>query len=303
MPLSALKEEGWTLEKPEILALMEKMRRAGKPLAEYVQGRFYRGILTGLNEAFVIDEATKVKLIAEDPASAELIKPWLRGRDIKKWKVEWAGLYLITIPSSANKEWPWSKEKSEAKVCQVFAKTYPAIHHHLLQYEDKLRKRDDQGQFWWELRSCAYYEEFEQPKIVYPNITKTNIFSFDTTGILTNQKCFIIPTDDLYLLALLNSKLTMQWFRSTLPLLRGGFFEPSSVFMKNYPVFPADVAQKLPIVERVRKILAAPDSPDVPKLEAEIDILVYNLYSLTKDEMKIIEDDPPCEQLPSFNLK
>ncbi|MFZ3055930.1 MAG: Eco57I restriction-modification methylase domain-containing protein, partial [Smithella sp.] len=148
----ALRAEGWTLEKPEILALMEKLRKAGKPLGEYVQGRFYRGILTGLNEAFVIDEATRGKLIAEDPKSAELIKPWLRGRDIKKWKAEWAGLYIITIPSSANREWPWSKEKTEAKARQIFTKTYPAISKHLSQYEDKLQKRDDQGQFWWELR-------------------------------------------------------------------------------------------------------------------------------------------------------
>jgi len=136
-------------------------------------------------------------------------------------------LYVIDIPSSTNKKWPWSDEKSEQKALKVFKQTYPAIHDRFKQLEDKLIKRDDQGKFWWELRSCAYYHEFKQPKIIYPNITKTNIFSYDTTGMLTNQKCFIIPTDDLYLLAVLNSKLCTYWFRYTLPLLRGGFFEPS----------------------------------------------------------------------------
>jgi len=103
MTISSLKEEGWNLERPEVLALIEKLRKAGTPLGEYVHGRFYRGILTGLNEAFVIDEATRKRLVSEDPKGEELIKPWLRGRDIKKWKAEWAGLYVISIPSSSNR--------------------------------------------------------------------------------------------------------------------------------------------------------------------------------------------------------
>jgi hypothetical protein len=145
MPVSSLREEGWNLERPEVLALMEKLRKAGTPLGEYVHGRFYRGILTGLNEAFVIDEATRKRLVSEDPKGEELIKPWLRGRDIKKWKSEWAGLYLISIPSSANRQWPWSDEKAEQKARKSFERTYPAIHAHLSQWEDKLIKRDDPG--------------------------------------------------------------------------------------------------------------------------------------------------------------
>ena len=95
MPIPALKEDGWNLESQEVQALMEKLRAVGIPLGEYVKGRFYYGIKTGLNEAFVIDAATRKKLISEDPKSAELIKPWLRGRDIRKWKTEWAELYVI----------------------------------------------------------------------------------------------------------------------------------------------------------------------------------------------------------------
>jgi len=95
MPVSALKSEGWNLEQPAILALMEKLRKAGVPLGEYVNGNIYYGIKTGLNDAFVIDAATREALISADPKSEELIKPWLRGRDIKKWKADWAGLYVI----------------------------------------------------------------------------------------------------------------------------------------------------------------------------------------------------------------
>ncbi|MBI5185417.1 MAG: Eco57I restriction-modification methylase domain-containing protein [Nitrospinae bacterium] len=131
MPVSSLKPEGWNLERPEVHSLMEKLRAKGKPLGEYVEGKFYYGIKTGLNEAFVIDAAARERLIAEDPKSAELIKPWLRGRDIKKWKAEWAGLYVINIASSANREWPWSNEKTEAKARPIFEKAYPSIHKHL----------------------------------------------------------------------------------------------------------------------------------------------------------------------------
>ncbi|NOX64601.1 MAG: class I SAM-dependent DNA methyltransferase, partial [Chlorobi bacterium] len=264
-------------------------RSVGTPLGEYVQGRFYRGVLTGLNKAFVIDGETRKQLIAEDPKSEELIKPWLRGRDIKKWKAEWDGLYLVNIPSSANKQWPWSGAETEKEARRIFKQTYPAIHNHLSQWEDKLRKRDDQGKFWWELRSCKYYEAFEQPKIIYPNITKTNIFAFDSTGILTNQKCFIIPSDDLYLLAILNSKLTTKWFFSTLPLLRGRFFEPSAIFMQNFPVCQATDSQKTPIIEHVKKILSDPHNLEISIIEEEINRMVYEIYELSEKEIKIIE--------------
>ena len=291
MSVAALGKEGWNLEQPEVLALMKKLKSCGTPLGEYVKGRFYRGILTGLNEAFVIDAATREALIKEDPKSAELIKPWLRGRDICKWKAKWDGLYLIKISSSANKQWPWSKAKTESEAIRLFEKTYPALHRHLNQWKTPLQKRDDQGKFWWELRSCAYYEEFERPKIVYPNITKSNTFAIDETGSLANQKCFIIPVDDPFLIAVLNSKLANFWFRTTLPLLRGGFFEPSAIFMEKFPVLQTASGQKSPLIQYTRAILANPDSPDIPRLEKEIDQLVYELYGLTEEEIRIVEEE------------
>jgi len=284
-----LKAEGWTLERPEILALMDKLRRAGKPLGEYVRGKFYRGILTGLNEAFVIDEDTKKNLIAEDPKSAELIKPWLRGRDIKKWKAEWAGLYLITIPSSANKEWPWSKEKSETKARQIFAKTYPAISKHLLQHEDKLQKRDDQGQFWWELRSCAYYEDFEKPKIIYPDIAQATEFTYDKDNFYLGNTAYIVPTNETWLLGILNSRLMWWFYLSLSSMIRGGFVRFIAQYMEQLPIVQTGAENRQFIIERVQKILDAPNGLNVSKLEEEINEMVYKLYDLTEDEIKIIE--------------
>ena len=291
MPIVALKREGWTLERPEVLALMEKLRKAGKPLGEYVEGRFYRGVLTGLNEAFVIDEATRERLIAEDPKSADLIKPWLRGRDIRKWKAQWAGLHLITIASSANRDWPWSKERSEAKTRSLFAKAYPAIHRHLSLHEDKLKIRDDKGKFWWELRSCIYWSEFERPKLVYQEIATFQSFGYAEDGLICNNKCFLIPEKNDFLLGLLNSKVTW-WFLGNLTSgLVGGARAMQMPYMEQLPIPSTTAAQKSPITERVRKILADPDSPAVPSLEEEINQLTYDLYKLTTEEVKIIETD------------
>jgi len=149
-----LKEEGWTLERPALLALMEKLRKAGKPLGEYVQGKFYRGILTGLNEAFVIDETTRKKLLDEDPKSAELIKPWLRGRDIKKWKAKWTGLYILYIP------WHFKLNK------------FYAVYKYLSQFQEQLENRNEseRGRYeWYALQRYAadYYQEFDKPKIIW----------------------------------------------------------------------------------------------------------------------------------------
>ncbi|OPY68472.1 MAG: hypothetical protein A4E63_01986 [Syntrophorhabdus sp. PtaU1.Bin050] len=290
MPVKALKAEGWALEQPEVLRLMEKLRNSGIPLGEYVEGRFYRGILTGLNEAFVIDGETRERLIVEDPKSAELIKPWLRGKDIKRWKAEWAGLYLITIPSSVNRGWSWSEEGTEQKALRVFRDSYPAIADHLIQRKDKLKARDDQGKFWWELRSCAYYEEFEHPKIVIPAITNGVQYAVDYAGHLSNDKTSICVTEDFeFLMGLLNSKLLWWVIRNQAATRSGGFYEFKPMYVAKLPIISAADTKKTPIIALVQQILADPDSPDVPRLEAEINRLVYDLYGLTSEEIAIIE--------------
>jgi type I restriction-modification system DNA methylase subunit len=289
MPIAALKSEGWSLERPDVLAVMEKLRKAGTPLGEYVQKKFYYGIKTGLNEAFVIDETTRKQLIAEDPKSAELIKPWLRGRDIRKWKTEWAGLYIIAIASSGNKEWPWSKEKTETTARPLFEQAYPAIHGHLSQHEDKLRIRDDQGKFWWELRACAYWEEFERPKVSWSHFATIPEFVYDEKGFLSNDKSYIMPTDDLSVLGILNSKTTNFFLGQLSPPVRGGFMELRKIYLEQLPIPTATDTQKAPINKIVQNILANPDSPAVPQLEAEINRLVYELYGLTEEEIALVE--------------
>ncbi len=289
MPVSALREEGWNLERPEVLALMEKLRKAGTPLGEYVQGKFYYGIKTGLNEAFIINEKTRKQLIAEDPKSEELIKPWLRGRDIMKWKAEWASLYLITIPSSANKQWPWADKKLEKQARDIFKHTYPAVHEHLSQWEDKLRKRDDQGKFWWELRSCVYYEGFEQPKIIYPDIAQVSKFTWDESKAFLGNTAYIIPTEEKWLLGLLNSQLIWWLYRHISSTIQGGFVRFIAQYMEQLPIPAISDKQKDPVIEHVQAILDNPDSPNVLRFEAEINKMIYKLFGLTPEEIEIVE--------------
>jgi adenine-specific DNA-methyltransferase len=238
-----LKPDGWRLESPVKLCLLERLRTAGTPLGKYVQGRFYRGVLTGLNEAFVVDRATRDRLIAEHPSSAEVLKPFLRGRDVKRWRVEFADKYLIKIESSENKVHPWSgKLENEAE--KIFAKTYPAIHGFFEDMRKALIDRYDQGKFFWELRSCDYWQAFEQTKVLYPDIYEHQSFAWDARGFYMGNTCYFIPTSEKWILALLNSP-TVEWFYgNTANRIRGGYLRAFSQFMSQIPIPPSTLDQQ-----------------------------------------------------------
>jgi hypothetical protein len=204
VPKKRFGKNAWSLETGAVDDLMEKIRHNGVPLAEFAGVKPLYGIKTGLNEAFLIDTPTKERLVREDPRSAEVIKPYLRGQDIKRWSPEWRGLWIIVLKSSGDHAWPWT-DAADAE--EVFHYTFPSLHTHMKPLEAKLRKRQDQGHYWWELRSCAYYDAFEKSKIVHTDITWRPQFAFvkDPTYLLNTA--YMWPTDDLWLLADVNSPL------------------------------------------------------------------------------------------------
>ena len=271
LPMASLNAEGWVLESSEVRRLLAKINKAGRPLGGLVDGKFYRGIITGYNEALMIDDATRKELLSRDPRSTEIVVPFLRGRDVKRWRLEWGGTYLI---------------KTEIG---VDIKRYPAIFEHLRQYQDALEKRWDQGNHWWELRACDYYDEFRKPKIVYPNIFKRATFAYDDQGFYTNQKCFIIPTDDLSLLAMLNSTLIQFWCERSLVRLQNDYLEPSAVYFQKCPIAPIPRQERNDLERLVRKIMKSPKSAEVEAAEREIDQTVYRLYGLTREEIAVVE--------------
>jgi hypothetical protein len=293
MPVSTLKAEGWTLERPEVHALVEKLRKSGMPLGEYVGGKIYYGIKTGLNEAFVIDEETRQRLIDEDPKSGEIIKPWLRGKDIRKWRATWRKVYVIAIVSSANRLWPWSNAETESAALKLFELSYPAIYKHLIGFTNGLKKREDQGKYFWELRSCAYYSQFEKPKIIWPGITAdVAVFSYDDEGYYGNDNNQLIVSDDLLLVAVLNSSLTRYVLQQICDKVRGGFYRLKIIYIEQLPIPTATNEQRAYIIALVDQILAvkkAGPQVDTGPLERQIDTLVYELYGLTEEEIALVE--------------
>src|SRR5262249_31410093 len=156
------------------------------------------GVLTGLNEAFLIDTPTKERLVRDDPHSADVIRPFLRGQDMNRWEADWRQYWLIVLKSSGDHAWPWSSGGEDAE--SIFEQSFPALYRRFKPLEDRLRQRQDQGRYWWELRSCAYYDRFDRPKIFYPDITWRSQFSVDTQGRFSNNTVYFLPTASAWLL-------------------------------------------------------------------------------------------------------
>ena len=185
-----------------------------------VYGAPCRGVVTGLNGAFVIDSATKESLCAQDPKSADLLKPFLEGKDLKRWRAEPRGLWLIYIPKN-----------------RIEIDDYPAIQEWLLPFKDKLEARATK-QEWFELQQAqeAYAPHFAAPKISYPHFNDTRNFSFEPLGAFSNDKSYLIPSDDKALLGLLNSRVLWFMLSSMSPPVRGGFHELRVQYAEKLPI-------------------------------------------------------------------
>lgn len=202
--------------------LRRRMEARSIPLGEYAQGKIYRGIITGYNEAFLLDEAARQRLIAQDPRSAEIIKPLLVGDDVRHYEIHYRGRYLI---------WTY---------IGVPIERYPAVFAHLQEYQPQLEKRWDKGNHWWELRACDYYAAFEQPKIIYPDIGKEPRFYLDEAGYFSNNTSYFIGLNDWFLLAILNSQLAFDFMKSTASVLgdenKGGRVRFFGQFAETLPI-------------------------------------------------------------------
>jgi type I restriction-modification system DNA methylase subunit len=218
-PQGKLSDASWELEADGLRALREKITRGKKTLKEVYGSPLY-GIKTGLNEAFVIDRATRDRLVADDPKSAEILKPFLEGKDLKRWRAEPRDLWIIYIPKNA-----------------IRIDDYPAIKKHLLPFKDALEKRATK-QEWFELQQAqaAYLSGFEQVKISYPHFSVRALFHLEETRSLSNDKSYFVPSDDLSLLALLNSDLAWYLTTALAPPVRGGYFELRVQYIETLPI-------------------------------------------------------------------
>jgi type I restriction-modification system DNA methylase subunit len=295
----SLEDEGWNLGSETEQQLLKKIQSAGIPLGEYVKGKIYYGIKTGLNEAFVIDEETRNRLIAKDKRSEEIIKPFLAGRDVKRYETPGGNKYLILFPKGFTN----SKGDNPKNGWKWLEENYKFIAEYLKPFEEKGKKRFDKGDYWWELRACDYYAEFEKPKIIIPAIVKAASYTFDTDKFYSNDKTSIIPLDDKYLLGMLNSKATDYFFKSIGATKQGGYFEYKPMYISKLPIPKANKTIHDEIVHLVETMLelqkekqqtALPHKLDqlntrIEYTDEKINKLVFELYGLSEEELKIIK--------------
>jgi adenine-specific DNA-methyltransferase len=286
--LAGLQDNGWTLSNITVQNLLQKLRNGGTPLGDYVDGKIYRGILTGCNEAFFIDGVTRERLIAEDPRSVELIKPFLAGRDIKQYQTPKSDKFLIFTRRGIDVE------------------QYPAILNHLELFRTQLtpKPKDFTGKDWpgrkegtykwYEIQdSVDYWEEFEPPKIVYQEIMTYQCFSYDTQSLFLNKTVFFLTRSKLSLLGLLNSKCTWFYLQCIAPKIQGGALTMQTPYVNSIPIparFETYEPQFEALVTRILDAKRADPAADTSALEREIDVLVYGLYGLGAEDVAVVEE-------------
>jgi type I restriction-modification system DNA methylase subunit len=304
--ITSLKDDGWSLTDEKSGNLLEKIKSKGIPLGEYVKGKIYRGVLTGLNEAFVIDDQTKRELIKKDKKSAEIIKPFLAGKDIKRYQKPYSNNYLIFTKRG------------------IDINKYPAIEKHLLHYKEKLMPKPSNwkgtewkgrkpGLYqWYEIQDTIdYSDEFEKTKILWPGISlEVTAFSLDEDGYYGNDNNQLIISDDKYLLGVLNSRLMRYCLASICDKVQGGFYRLKIIYVEQLPIrlidfsILSDKTRNNQIVSLVTSMLslhkqlpsARTDfdkerlSRQIESADRRIDELVYELYGLTAEEIKIVEE-------------
>ncbi|MDM7266071.1 MAG: Eco57I restriction-modification methylase domain-containing protein [Aquificaceae bacterium] len=311
MEQEKLSNNGWTLGDDKVLSLKEKIEKVGKPLKEW-DVKIYRGVLTGFNEAFIITTEKRNEILAnckdeeERRRTEEIIKPILRGRDIGRYYYKWAGLWLIKIEAG------WTnKNRGKLDPETFFKSQFPALYDHLMSFKDYKGKgkglfaRDDKGDYWWELRHCDYYPEFEKEKIVWQRVTKQFSFCLVPAGLyILDSMAFLVGENLKYILGILNSKLIDFYVKTYVHLYGDTGFLLSNQYVERIPI-PPITPQTQPladqIVQKVQEILTLTQSPDfetsqekqqkVKELEREIDQLVYELYELTEEEIRIVEGE------------
>jgi hypothetical protein len=297
--LSNLSSDTWFIGSKAEISLKEKIEKIGTPLKDW-DVKINYGIKTGFNNAFIIDEERRSELILQDHKSKEIIKPILRGRDIKRYGYEFKGLYLLFIPW----HFPLHKDPSvtgSSKIAEAeFKKQYPAIYYHLLEYKEKLSKRNKSETGiryeWYALQRCAntYYSEFSKDKIMYPVMSSEASFFYDNKGFFCNDKGFIISGSKLkYLIACLNSKITHRYLEMICSPLGNAAIEYRKIYLDLLPV-PLTTQSNQSLVSRVEELVELRINNNESEvtsneIEQQIDQLVYQLYDLTDEEIAIVE--------------
>ena len=281
---SAFSSAPWVILTPIEQRIKEKIEAVGTPLKDW-DIQIYRGVLTGCNEAFIIDTAKRDEILSncqteeERQRTADLIRPILRGRDIRRYGYEDNGLYLINTHNGIKGKFP-----------PIYIKDYPAIKAHLDQYWDKISVRADKGDTPYNLRNCAYLEDFNKPKIVWGEISDRSKFAYEPGGKFTTEATtfLMVGTHLPYLFCILNSLLS-EWFFSKVGTTTG----VGTVRWKKFTIQELLIPRISDSEERifsalVQELIAGALSTD--DFSHEINSLVYAMVGLSNTEINYIQD-------------
>ncbi len=299
MKQNALSTESFIFANATLLDLRDKIESVGTPLKDWdIQINY--GIKTGANEAFIIPTEKRDEILnacktqEERERTERLIKPILRGKDIKRYSYEWAHLWVINTHNGYT-------SALKSKIPPIDIEKYPALKAHLDAHWDTIATRCDQGDTPYHLRNCAYLEDFEKEKIVYPETSQGAYFIYENSGIFLEKTAFMIVSDayNLKLLtALLNSKLITFYFKNFCGgcILGKSGYQYNKHALEKIPIPQIteknqELADKIIVlVDKILQAKAKDPKANTQKLEKEIDALVYQLYHLTDEEIKIIEN-------------
>ncbi len=300
----SLQGDSWTLAPMEEMGIFLKMQDSGVHLSEYLgKTKIRRGLTIGLNEAFIIEPGTYQRIMRLNPQSAPFLQRVLKGIDIRKYRLDARGKYLINIPKGWTRKHCSNDDPEEWMISQ-----HPLVMNHLAPFSDRAKKRQDQGDFWWELRACAYLNEFHKPKIIYADISSDSRFSLDRENCYLTNSAYMIPEGDFYLLGVLNSKAVFNYFKSHVSALggsggnEGGWLRWIHQFVSRIPIprAAADDPRRQTIERAVKQALdlapkeaaALEGSQEklalrhrLDRLDAEIDEAVCSLYGLTDKQI------------------
>ncbi len=293
-------KEGWYLSNKETLKLILKLGQNSTRFGDIVKKKIYRGIITGLDKAFILDEKTKNEIVNEDRNSEKIIKPYIIGRDVQRYSVPLSNRYLIYIPNG------WTKNNSGNSInkWQWFRNNYPTIAKHLTPFEEVAKKRWDKGEYWWELRPCDYYDKLEMPKLVYLKFQVKPQFTIDISGQIVNSAVWFIPGTNEFLLGILNSKLGWFFINTYCTKIQSGY-QLIYKYLEKIPIKDSDENLRSKIITIVKYMielntnLLKVKTPQektalqrqIAATDKQIDQLVYQLYGLTEEEIRIVEGE------------
>lgn len=293
---NSLSKESFTFNDESTNALKAKIEKYGTPLKDWHGLNINRGILTGLNEAFIITTEKKDEILAnckdedERKRTAKLIRKMLRGRDIKRYSYEWAELWIINTHNGY-------KDENKNQILPININDYPSLKKYLDEFYPQLEKRTDKGTTPYNLRNCAYLEEFEKEKIVWAEMTREPCFTYDISQVFVNQTCYIFTSPySKYLIGILNSNIIFYYMQQISSNLGDGAFRWIKQYIEKLPIPKINSKNEklanelISLVDEILILKEQDKNANTKTQEDKINSIVYKLYNLNEEEIKIIKN-------------